>query len=285
LLNRPYMKRLKNGRFARLTLVAIALTFPWPSWAVERRAWVNEQISHTLYRQAKDHQVSLFGSAGQYLDSLNGLASLGYDPGPVEARGFIGGRYFFEWRPEGRAEKRALLNEQFFYGGEIGRSFYGREMGAIRLGWLHYPDAVLAYATIGIETANRLGKDIPWLYRFQLNYWINALGTLSRMRGNWIHLGLDLDHTLSDNFAGASSIGVHVSWSYRSTDVTALGVGRYELMQIGVAPTVNWQGSTGRWSVSIPLRMFLDAEVATGKSLTHPSVLGAPGLEVKWGPR
>ncbi len=250
---------------------------------VDRRAWVDELVAHPLARFSKV-PLHAFGSASQFYDSLVALGSITYDPGPADLRVYAGGRHFFEWRPEGRVERLSLANERFFYGGELGRSFFGREMGALRLGWLHFPDARLAYITIGVEAAT-LTTDAEWRFRFLLNLWVGALGTVGPARGEWIHLIAELGKKLSSNFIAAHEVGLNVACSYHATDAPALGIGRHEMLTIALGPTLTWQGAAGRWSVGLPFRMLLDSEMAGGRPLTHPSVLGAPGLEVKWGPR
>jgi len=251
---------------------------------VDRRTWVNEQIAHPLTRLDKV-PLHAFAAAGQYSDSIAGLGSLNYDPGPFELHAYAGGRQFLGLSPEGRAERASLANERFFYGGELGRSFFGRQMGGLRLGWLHFPDANLAYVTVAVEASTRIAADSPWRFRSLLNLWVGALGTAGPARGEWIHLITELGKTLSDNFVGAHELGLNVTCSYRAADAPALGPGRHEMLMLALGPTLTWQGAIGRWSVGLPFRMFLDSQVAVGKPLTHPSVLGAPGLEVKWGPR
>ncbi len=241
-------------------------------------------MAHPLYRVAKQPRLYAYGGASQYLDSLVGVGSVGWDLGPVDFRAVAGGRHFFEWRSEGVAERVRLVNERYFLGGEIGRSFFGREMGALHLGWLQYPAAKLAYVTVNIDTATRFISGSEWRYRFILSYWACAMGTLSQSRGDWVHLISEVGKGLSENFLGASEVGLNVAWTYRATDALALGTGRHEMMTLALGPTLAWQGATGRWTVGVPFRMFLDSDVKAGK-LTHPSVLGAPGFEVKWGPR
>ncbi len=275
------MKKFENGRSLWLWLALSTLAIQVP--AVERRTWMNQQITNTVFRPAKETSLFSFVSASQYVDSINVLASLAWDPGPLELRGFGGARSFLDWTAEGRIESAELANERFFYGAELGRSFYSKETGAIRIGWLQYPQSRTGFVTLGLETSKRIHSEHPWFYRLLFSYWLNVLGTRTLAQGDSLNTNVEITRTLEKNALGLNELGLQFSWIYRTTDVLRLGAGRYDLMMFGISPTAKWQGSSGTWALSLNLRMFLDTQFTLTKAMTHPSALAVPGVSVSWG--
>ncbi len=251
--------------------------------ALDRRTWANAHIQHTVFRPAKDIKVHAFATSTQYLDSFNSLASVTLDPGPVELRAFGGVRNFLGATVDGRAEQVALDKERLFYGFELGRSYYHKETGAIRLGWLQFPETQLGFVTIGIETSRRLNFNSPWFYRMLFSYWVNILGKTTGAGGDCLNLNLEITKNAESHFLGISEWGAFLSMSLRNPDVGKMPDGRYDVVAFGLSPTAKWQSSSGNWEASLDLRFFLDAEKRAGQSTTNPSALAVPGVSVRWG--
>ena len=254
-----------------------------PAWAVERRTWVNDQIAHTVFRPSKALHLYSFLSSTAYQDSINALGSVQWDPGPAEIRVFGGGRAFLGLTAEGRAELAALANERLFYGFELGRSYYHRQSGALRLGWIQFPQANLGFVTVGIETSHRVNTNAPWFFRLLISYWINVMGKRTVAGGDSLNLSLEINRVTEGQFLGITAWGVAVSTIFRSPEFARLPAGRYDVVSFGISPTAKWSGTSGNWEASLDFRVFLDSEQRTGLPTSNPSVLAVPGVSVRWG--
>lgn len=254
-----------------------------PAWGLERRTWMNEHIHHTVFRPGKTIPLFSYLSSSAYQDSVSALASVLWDPGPFDLRAYGGGRAFLGLTAEGRAEQARLSNERLYYGFELGRSYYHRQSGALRAGWLHFPQAGLGFMTIGLETSHRVNTNAPWFFRLLVSYWINVLGRRTPAGGDSLNLSLEIQRAAEGQFLGVTGWGVAVSTVFRSPDLAKLGVGRYDVVALGLSPTAKWSGTTGNWEASLDLRVFLDTELRSGAPTSNPSVLAVPGVSVRWG--
>jgi hypothetical protein len=252
--------------------VTLGLLFPLNAVSAPvRRTWFIEQISRSYEPTAPDasrHQLGLGTVSYGEAFSFSAMALADFGAFEIAATGTQ--RSFGTSTPDALDLKNTLLSEVQSVGGEIARyrvnpkGLYGR----LGLGVMTFLPSALSYWKIAISTGVLSSASLPWEFRLSLNIWLS----FNRVN-DYLLLGAETFRTFQLGGRNALDVGGFFTYSQLSKAQTA-----GERLLLALGPTIAHRSRLGRFSVSVPMRVWLDS----GASGAFISDFSTPALNAHW---
>lgn len=182
-------------------------------------------------------------------------------------------RLFFSSTPEGVSLKAGLANEMRAVGAEIGRyrvsasGLHGRISAAI----LSFSPNAPSSWKLTLATGALPSAELPWDIRLAFSLFLsfdhsNDFSVLRAETSRHFAVG-----------SGNLEVGGFLSWGQALRSAPTEG----ESQQIALGPVVGYDTRMGRFSLSIPLRIWIDRALV-GSTLGYLSDFGNPSIAAGW---